>query len=67
MFGLIRKMFIGLLTELVKLDSCVESCNTLNDLSDKLCVPNKTKYLNIHVFNMITGKNGKKNLTKDIS
>ena len=28
---------------MVKLDRCVGSCNTLNDLSDKLCVPNKKK------------------------
>ena len=98
MFGLIKKIFIGLLTGLVnrsnntkwvslsnqkciiqptlinlhtnkynqefhyypfavKLDGCVGSCNTVNDLSNKICVPNKTEDLNIHVFNMITGKN----------
>ena len=27
---------------IVKLDRCVGSCNTLNDLSNKVCVPNKT-------------------------
>ena len=31
----------------VKLDKCVRSCNTLNDLSNRVCVPNKTEYLNI--------------------
>ena len=31
-------------------------CNTLNDLSNRVCVPNKTEILNIHVFNMITEK-----------
>ena len=42
----------------IKLDGCIGSCNTLiNDLSNKLCVPNKTEDLNIHVFNMITGIN----------
>ena len=35
----------------------VGSCNTLNDLSNKVCVPNKTEDLNIHVLSMITGKN----------
>ena len=40
----------------VKVDKCVGSSNTLNDLSYKVCVPNKTEDLNIHVFNMITGK-----------
>ena len=37
----------------VKLDRCVWSCNTLNDLSSKVCVPNKTEDLNLSVFNMI--------------
>ena len=41
----------------IKLDKCVRSCNTVNDLSNKVCVPNKTEDLNIHVFNIITGKN----------
>ena len=26
----------------VKLDRCIGSCNTLNDLSNKVCEPNKT-------------------------
>ena len=41
----------------VKLNRCAESCNILNDLSDKVCIPDKTEDLNINVFNMITGKN----------
>ena len=32
------------------------SCNTHNDLSNKLCVPNKTEVLNLGVFNMTAGK-----------
>ena len=40
----------------VKLERYFGSCNALNDLSNKVCVPNKTEDLNIHVFNMITGK-----------
>ena len=51
----------------VKLDRCVGSCNTLNDLSNKVCVPNKTEDLNLSVFNMIKGKNESKTLTKLIS
>ena len=51
----------------VKLDRCFGSCNTLNDLSNNVCVPNKTGDLNIHVFNMITRENESKILTKDIS
>ena len=42
---------------LVKLDRCVGSCNTLNDLSNKVCIPNKTEDLNLSVFNLITGIN----------
>ena len=108
MFGLIKKIFIGLLTGLVnesnhtkcvllsnqkcltqptlinlhpneydqefhyypfsvKLDRCAGSCNTFNDLSNKVCVPNKTEDLNLSVFNMITGINKSKTLTKHIS
>ena len=49
-----------------KLDRCVGSCNTVNDLSNKVCVPNKTEDLNLYVFNMIKGINELKTLTKDI-
>ena len=52
---------------MVKLDRCVASCNTVNDLSNKVCVPNKTEDLNLSVFNMITGINESKILTKDRS
>ena len=51
----------------VKLDRCVESSNTLSDLSNKVCVPNKTEDLNLSVFNMITRINQSKALTKHIS
>ena len=40
----------------VKLDRCVGNCNTLNVLSNKVCVPNKMADLNLSVFKMITGK-----------
>ena len=51
----------------VKLDRCVGSFNTLNGLSNKVYVPNKTEDLNLSVFNMITGINESEILTKDIS
>ena len=41
----------------VKLNRCAGSCNTLNDLSNKVCVPNKTEDLNESMFNIITGIN----------
>ena len=108
MFALIKKIFIGLLTDIIsasnhtkcvslsnqkcmtqptlinlhpnenskefhyypfafKLHRCVGSCNTLNDLSNKVYIPNKTKDLNLSMFNMITGINELKALTKHIS
>ena len=108
MFGLIKKMFIGLLTGLVNesnhtkcvllsnqkciiqttlinlhpneysqefhyhpfavdLDRYARSCHTLNDLPNKVCIPNKTEDLNLSVVNMITGINASKILTKHIS
>ena len=52
-----------------KLDLCVGGCNTLNDLSNKVCAPNKTEDLNISVINMITELNelNTSALTKHIS
>ena len=47
--------------------SCIGRCNTLNDLSNKVCVPNKTKDLNLSLFNKITDINESKTLTKHIS
>ena len=41
----------------VNLDRCVGSFNTLNDLSNKVYVPNITKDFNLNVFNMIIGIN----------
>ena len=108
MFELIKKIFIGLLTGVVrasnhtnyvlssnqkcmvqptlinlhpnefsqefhyyslvsKLDRCVGSCNTRNDLSNKICVPNKTEDLNLSMFKIITGINESKTLAKYIS
>ena len=51
----------------VKLDRSLGSSNTLNDLSNNVCVPNKTEDLNLSVFNMIPGINEPKALTKHIS
>ena len=51
----------------VRLDRYIGSCNTLNDLSNKVCVPLKTEDLHIHYFNMITGKNESKTFRIHIS
>ena len=52
---------------MVKLDRCVGSCNTLSNISNKACVPNKTEDLNIHLFDMILGMNELEMLTQHIS
>ena len=41
----------------VEVDRFSERCNTLNDLSNKVCCQNKTRDLHVGVFNMITGIN----------
>ena len=51
----------------VTLDRYDGICSTLNDLSNKVCVPNKTEDLNLSVLNMITGPNKSKTLTKHTS
>ena len=50
----------------VNLDRREGRCTTLNDLSNKLCGPNKAEYLNISVFKTITGINECKTLTKHV-
>ena len=50
----------------VKLQRCAVVFNNINDLSNKPCVPDKTEDLNLSVFNMITGINEWKTLTKHI-
>ena len=49
-----------------KLGQCVRNCNTLNDLSNKVCVSNKTQDLNLSALDIITGINESKTLTKRI-
>ena len=51
----------------VNLDKRTESCNTLNELSNKVCIPNETEDLNLSIFNMITGIKQSKTLTKHLS
>ena len=52
---------------MVKLDRCIGICSTVNDLSNKVRIPYKTKDLNLSMLNMITGINELKALTKRIS
>ena len=39
----------------------------MNDLSNKVCIPNKTEDLNLSMFNMITEINESKKLPKHLS
>ena len=51
----------------VKLDRCAGGCDTLNYLSSKVRVPNKTEDLNLSVFHMITRINEWEILAKHVS
>ena len=51
----------------INLERCAGSCNTLDELSNKVCVPNATEDLNLHVFNIVIGINKSRTLTKHIS
>ena len=52
---------------MAKLNRCVGNCNTLNELSNKVCVTNKTEDLNLSMFNMIKEINESKTLVKYVS
>ena len=43
------------------------SCNAFDDLSIKVCVPSKTKHVNVQAFNMTKRINETKTLVKHIS
>ena len=51
----------------VKLGRYIGNCNTLNDLSNKVCILNKTEDLDRSVFKKIIGINESKTLTKHLS
>ena len=51
---------------MVSLDKCSGSCNAADDLSTKICVPNKTDK-NVKAFNVTTRINETKTMVKDIS
>ena len=52
---------------MIILDKCSGSCNSVDDLSTKICVPSTTKDINVKVFTMITNKNKAKPIVKHIS
>ena len=50
----------------VNQNRCVASCNTLDDLSDRVCVSNRTDDINLCFFHMITELNESNILNKYI-
>ena len=52
---------------MITLDKCNGSCNAVYDLSIKICVLNKTKSINVKVFNVITKLKKAKTFIKHIS
>ena len=52
---------------MISLDICSGSCNSVHDLSTKICVKNKTKDVNVKVFKMITNRKEARTLVKHIS
>ena len=46
---------------IISLDGCDESCNAIENLFGRICVPNKTEDLNLKAFNMIKWINKLKN------
>ena len=51
---------------MISLNKCIGSCNSVDDLSTKICVPSKTKDVNVQVFNMITNRNEAETMVKYI-
>ena len=51
----------------VNWDRCKGSFNILDDLSNRVCIPDKTEDLKLYVFNMIAGIKESKALTKHIT
>ena len=49
---------------MIILDKYSGSCNSVDDLSTKICILSKTKDINVKVFNMITNQNEAKTMLK---
>ena len=52
---------------MINLDKCNVRCNFISDLSMKICVPSRTKDVNVKVFHIMTNRNESKALVKYIS
>ena len=61
---MVRPTFIDLNPFFISLDRCDGSCNTVEDLSVRICVHSKIKDVNLKIFNTIKGINESKNTCK---
>ena len=52
---------------MISLDKCNGSCNAVDDLSSKICLPRETKGVDVKVFNMTARINEAKTLVNNIS
>ena len=52
---------------MISLEKCKMSCNVVDVLSTKICVPNKTKEVSVKRFSMVTRIYEAKTLVKHIS
>ena len=52
---------------MIILDKFNGSCNSIHDLSTKICVPSKTKDINVKVFKILTQTNEAKTMIKRTS
>ena len=41
---------------MISLGKCNRCCNTITEISGRICVPNKTEDVNLNVLNLITRK-----------
>ena len=39
---------------MIILDKCNGSCNTISEISGRICIPDKIENVNLNVFNFIT-------------
>ena len=48
----------------VSVDKCGESCNTMANLYDRICFPDKVKSMNVNKFSLISGINEARRLVQ---
>ena len=52
---------------IIFLNKFSESCNIVDDISTKICIPSKANYVNVKAFNVRANKNEAKTLVKHTS